>query len=195
MTAAAARGSSTAQRILDLAERLIQVRGYNGFSYADIATAMKVTKASLHYHFPSKAELGRSLMARYTQGFLAALDDIDRRTADAVPKLEFYVGLYTGVLADGRMCLCGMLAAEFATLPDPVRVEVTRFFDSNEAWLATVMDAGRRSGHLAFKGPSREVARIVVASLEGAMMLARTYDDVARFEQAGRRILAELRSG
>ena len=51
----------TAQRILDIAERLVQTRGFNGFSYADIAGALAVTKASLHYHFPTKAEPDRSL--------------------------------------------------------------------------------------------------------------------------------------
>ena len=189
---AESRGSSTAQHILDLAERLIQVRGYNGFSYADIAMAMQVTKASLHYHFPSKADLGRNLMARYTQGFMAALADIDSRTVGALPKLERYVALYAAVLADGRMCLCGMLAAEFATLPASVRAEVTRFFDANEAWLAKVLDDGRSKGHLAFDGPAIETARMIVASLEGAMMLARTYEDVARFEEASGRLLAAL---
>ena len=191
--AATARGPDPARRILDLAERLIQVRGYNGFSYADIAEAMQVTKASLHYHFPSKAELGRSLMARYLQGFLKALADIDQQAKGPTQKLESYVALYADVIADGRMCLCGMLAAEFATLPVPVRDEVLRFFDANEAWLATVLEHGRRDGQFVFDGRAIEVARMIVASLEGAMMLARTYGDVKRFTQASRRLLAQLR--
>lgn len=193
MTATAAREPDTAQRILDLAERLIQVRGYNGFSYADIAEAMQVTKASLYYHFPTKAELGRSVMERYTLEFLTALGKIDRLTTGSVRKLENYVGIYSAVLAGGRMCLCGMLAAEFATLPASVRTEVTRFFDVNEDWLATVLDEGRLSDKLRFEGPPIEVARVFVASLEGAMMLARTYDDVGRFKHAGRRMIAQLR--
>ena len=191
--AATARGPDSARRILDLAERLIQVRGYNGFSYADIAEAMQVTKASLHYHFPSKAELGRSLMARYTQGFLKALADIDLQAKGPIKKLESYVALYADVLADGRMCLCGMLAAEYATLPAPVCDEVLRFFDANEAWLVAVLEDGRRDGQLVIDGRPIEVARMLVASLEGAMMLARAYGDVERFAQASRRLLAQLR--
>src|SRR5580658_4119474 len=81
--AGSGRNADTAQRILDIAERLMQVRGYNGFSYADIAAAMGLTKASLHYHFPSKAELGRRLMERYTENFLAALAKIDANSATA----------------------------------------------------------------------------------------------------------------
>src|SRR5437870_3453798 len=100
--------ADTSQRILDIAERLVQTRGFNGFSYADIAEAMHVTKASLHYHFRSKADLGRSLIERYEKNFLAALADIDHRSKDAREKLRRYAAIYGEVLGDGRMCLCGM---------------------------------------------------------------------------------------
>src|SRR3974390_285543 len=109
--------AGTSQRILDIAERLVQTRGFNGFSYADIAKALHVTTASLHYHFPAKAGLGKSLIQRYEKNFLAALESIDRAGADARGRLRRYVGLYAEVLRNDRMCLCGMLAAEFATLP------------------------------------------------------------------------------
>jgi TetR/AcrR family transcriptional regulator, transcriptional repressor for nem operon len=187
-----ARNGETAQRILDIAERLMQVRGYNGFSYADIAETMRLTKASLHYHFPSKAELGRRLMERYTENFLAALGQIDATCAGARDKLSRYVSIYVDVLANKRMCLCGMLAAEYATLPKSVKAEVTRFFDANETWLAGVLEQGARRGDLKFGGQSGETARTVIATLEGAMMLARTYDDAERFNRAAQRLLADI---
>ena len=190
---AKANRSDTAVRILDLAEHLVQVHGYNGFSYADIATALQVTKASLHYHFPSKAELGRSLMARYTEAFGKALAKIDLETRRPIKKLESYIAIYANVLAGDRMCLCGMLAAEFATLPTLVQAEVLRFFDFNETWLAAVLSEGRRDDQLAFEGRTIDVARSIMASLEGAMMLARTYGDVERFKHTSRRLLAEMR--
>jgi len=189
---AAARSVDTAQRILDIAERLIQVRGYNGFSYADIAETMRLTKASLHYHFPSKAELGRRLMERYTENFLAALGRIDATAVDEGEKLQRYVSIYSEVLANKRMCLCGMLAAEYATLPKSVKAEVTRFFDANETWLAGVLDEGKRSKSIKAGVPSIETSRTMIATLEGAMMLARTYDDVERFDRTAQRLLADL---
>jgi TetR/AcrR family transcriptional repressor of nem operon len=177
---------------LDIAERLMQVRGYNGFSYADIAAPLRLTKASLHYHFPSKAELGRRLMERYTENFLAALAHIDDTSPAAREKLQRYVSIYSDVLAKNRMCLCGMLAAEYATLPKPVKSEVTRFFDVNEAWLARILEQGSRTEGLKLAGPSIEVARLFIATLEGAMMLARSYGDAERFDRAGQRLLAEV---
>src|SRR5687768_1212122 len=86
--------TEAAKAILDIAEELAQTRGYNGFSYADIAAKLGVTKASLHYHFASKAELGRALIARYHHGFGAALDSIDKRPATPPGKLRHYVELY-----------------------------------------------------------------------------------------------------
>ena len=57
--------TDTATRILDVAERLAQTRGFNGFSYADIAAEVGITKAALHYHFATKAGLGQALIGRY----------------------------------------------------------------------------------------------------------------------------------
>src|SRR5213078_787322 len=104
---------NTSQRILDVAERLVQTRGFNGFSYADIAEALKVTKASLHYHYPAKADIGKELIERYERNFLGALARIDAESKDAREKLRRYAAIYADVLSADSMCLCGMLAAEF----------------------------------------------------------------------------------
>src|SRR5437762_10694573 len=107
-TTRAQQGPGTAERMLDIAERLVQVRGFNDFSYADIAAELGITKASLHYHFPGKAELGQALIARYTERFSAALSRIDRDLPDARTKLEAYAALYADVLRGKRMCMCGI---------------------------------------------------------------------------------------
>lgn len=182
----------TAQRILDIATELVQTRGFNGFSYADIATRLRVTKASLHYHFPSKAELGRRLIERYESNVIEALAAIDRAAIDELDMLRRYVRIYEVVLGDQRMCLCGMLAAEYGTLPEPMREVLQHYFDVNERWLAGVLDRGRERGTLRFDGAPREVASMLVGSLEGAMMLARSYDDPRRFMRAAGRLLAEI---
>jgi TetR/AcrR family transcriptional repressor of nem operon len=182
----------TSQRILDVAEHLVQTRGFNGFSYADIAESLGVTKASLHYHFPAKAALGRDLVQRYEKNFLSALEAIDRSAKKAREKLERYAGIYAGVLRQDRMCLCGMLAAEYATLPRPMQKEIRHFFDMNERWLAAVLEEGRRSRELGFDGTPAEVAAMLVSSLEGAMMLARSHGEPKRFRAVAERLVAEL---
>jgi TetR/AcrR family transcriptional regulator, transcriptional repressor for nem operon len=185
----------TAVRILDVAERLVQIRGFNGFSYADVAAELNITKASLHYHFPGKAELGEALITRYAARFAQALTEIDARPAEAGAKLDAYAALYADVLRGKRMCLCGMLAAEYQTLPKPMRKAVIRFFDENEDWLTRVLEAGREEGSLRFAGPASEVARTIVVGLEGAMLVTRPYGDPTRFEAAASHLLASIASG
>jgi TetR/AcrR family transcriptional repressor of nem operon len=184
--------TDTATRILDSAERLVQVRGFNGFSYADTAAELGVTKASLHYHFPGKAELGEALISRYATHFLEALAGVDGRGSGTKAKLEAYASLYAEVLRGHRMCLCGMLAAEYQTLPKSMQDAVLRFFDENERWLTAVLEQGRKEGTLAFTGSASEAARMVVSGLEGAMLVARPYGDLARFQAAASRLLASL---
>ncbi len=154
------RGGGTAERILDVAEELVQTRGFNAFSYADVAAQLGVTKAALHYHFPGKAELGEAVVGRYATRFRAALESIAAQPTAAPEKLRAYVHLYAAVLAEQRMCLCGMLAAEYGTLPEAIRVALRAFFDANEAWLATILDEGRTEGTLAFVGSAPETARL-----------------------------------
>jgi TetR/AcrR family transcriptional repressor of nem operon len=180
----------TATRILDSAESLVQVRGFNGFSYADVAGELSLTTASLHYHFPGKAELGRALIVRYALRFNKALAEIDARGGDAPAKLRAYAGLYADVLRGRRMCLCGMLAAEYQTLPEAMRDAVIGFFDENEAWVEAVLIHGRDAGTLSFDGSPREAARLIVSALEGAMLVARPYGDIERFQLAAERLLA-----
>jgi TetR/AcrR family transcriptional regulator, transcriptional repressor for nem operon len=184
-----------ATAILDVAERLAQTRGYNGFSYADIAAELGVTKASLHYHFPSKAELGRALIVRYHGLFGAALDSIDGQTKSPQEKLKRYVGLYDSVLSNERMCLCGMLAAEYATLPGPMQEGLTAFFDANERWLTAVLEDGLRAGTFAFREAAKERARVLLGALEGAMLVARSYGNARRFQTAAASVLADLAPG
>jgi TetR/AcrR family transcriptional repressor of nem operon len=186
-------GADTTQRILDVAERLVQTQGWCGFSYADIAAALDIRKASIHHHFPTKANLGRTLMARYHATFAAALDQITLSPADCASKLDRYAGLYSGVLSDdNRMCLCGMLAADFETLPAPLRADIQAFFELNERWLAGVISAGRKAKTLRFRGSPEVEARLLLSSLQGAMLVARTFGDVARFETVARQLLGSL---
>jgi len=184
--------TAAATSILDVAEQLAQTRGYNGFSYADIASQLGVTKASLHYHFPSKAELGRALIERYGTLFEAALEAIEQQAEEPHEKLQRYVGLYSSVLSNDRMCLCGMLAAEYATLPAPMQEGLKLFFNANERWLTAVLEDGLRSGSFRFREPAGERARALLGALEGVMLVARSYGDPRRFQAAATCLLSDL---
>jgi TetR/AcrR family transcriptional repressor of nem operon len=183
----------TRDAILDVAQRLIQARGFSGFSYADIASKVRIRKASIHHHFPTKGDLGTELMIRYRAAFGAALESIDAAKGDSQKKLQRYAKLFADVLRDGhRMCMCGMLAADFEALPKSVRVEVAAFFEDNEMWLTNLLERGREDQNLRFDGPARAQARLILSTFEGAMLVARAHADIARFEAVARRMLASM---
>ena len=188
--AADQKTAGTPARILDIAERLVQIRGFNGFSYADVAAELQITTAALHYHFTGKPQLGLALIDRYAVRFGAALGDLDARCDSSADRLRGYVGLYRDVLLSGRMCLCGMLAAEYHTLPGGMRDSVLRFFDDNEQWLESLLTQGAAEHRLRFSGSAREAGRLIVASLQGALLVARSFEDPGRFEAAATGLLA-----
>ncbi|MFD6156120.1 TetR/AcrR family transcriptional regulator [Nocardia sp. NPDC060256] len=187
-TASGDRG--TRSHILDAAERIVQSRGFNGFSYADIAAVLTISKPALHYHFPSKAELGLALVQRYEQRFFEALSTVADR--DAPVRLEHYASLYAGVLREQRMCLCGMLAAEYQTLSAPMQQSVVHFFERNQAWLTEVLTQGQRERALTFSGSPRAKAQMIISCLEGALLVARLYGDLDMFQTTAAGLLAGL---
>jgi TetR/AcrR family transcriptional repressor of nem operon len=190
---AASRPPGTADRILNVAEKLVQLRGYNAFSYQDVSRAVGIQKASLHYHFATKADLGAALVTRYRQSFLDALAGIENDESRAVDRLERYAELYASVLRKKRMCMCGMLATDAATLPKPLRESVAAFFEENAGWLARVLEDGRKQRELAFEGTAASMAAFFVSSLEGAMLLAHGSGKYGNFDAAARQLLATVR--
>jgi TetR/AcrR family transcriptional repressor of nem operon len=183
---------SMVQRILDTKEQFAQTRGFTGFSYADVAEELLVSKASLHYHFPSKADLGPALIVRYHHAITRALETIDRDTDKARERLRRYIGLHDLVMRNDRMRPCGMFSAECATLPTPMQDELRRLVDANELWRTAVLEDGRRAAELAFRGPVKQWARSILAALEGAMLVASACRDGRRFQSAARQLPADL---
>jgi TetR/AcrR family transcriptional repressor of nem operon len=190
---AAKRKIGTADRILDTAERLVQVRGFNAFSYADISEALGIQKASLHHHFATKGDLGLALLSRYRQVFREALSEIEATSSGAVVRLERYAELYGSVLRKKRMCLCGMLAADFATLPKGMRESVAAFFAENEAWLIRILNEGRQAGVLEFAGEAGPMAASFVSAFEGAMLVARVRGNPDHFDSVAKQVVGRVR--
>ena len=133
-----------------------------------------------------------ALIERYRTVFGTALEAIDQRAPEPRKKLRLYVGLYDSVMRNDRMCLCGMLAAEYATLPKPMQDGLRSFFEANELWLRGVLKDGARAGNFTFKESANDRARVLLGALEGAMLVARSYGDPGRFKSAAECLLADL---
>ncbi len=166
--------TATAERILDVATALVQQHGYNGFSYDDIATAIGIRKPSIHHHFRTKSDLVAAMIDRYLHVFSGKLLAISTSQDHAIARLEAYIGLFQQTYAqDQRLCLCAMLSATPSTLAEPLRFAVARFFEINLHWLEETIRLGQRVGQLRNIPDARAQAQLLLATLEGAMILGR----------------------
>ena len=114
--------------------------GYSAFSYADLAVAVGIRKASIHHHFPTKADLAAALVAAYDIRYDAALADVASSHID---------------------------------------------------WLQTVITDGQLNGTVRTGLDPASHARMIVATLEGALMMERVLAGAAGF----RRVLDALCDG
>ncbi len=168
--------------ILDLAERHVRTVGYNGFSFRDLASEAGIKSASVHYHFPTKGNLGAAVARRYADRFFEIMGDPLNPKKSPRILTEAFIGAFRGALnEDGRMCLFCILGAEFAALPPEVQHEVRSFFNKSSEWLAQVL--GRTAtGTAASDAELKARARSIIACLEGAMMVARANDQLSIFD-------------
>ncbi len=174
----------TKLRILDAAENMVRRRGFNGFSYADVADAIGIKKASLHHHFPAKMDLGLALVERYYSSVLNNLEEIDRSSDGTLAKLNQYSQMYVESFQENQMCLCGMLAAEHEAISQEMQSAIEVFFDKQEAWLQEVLTVGRQSGELTFSGPASQHARIIITTFQGALLIAKSLNSPERITTA-----------
>jgi TetR/AcrR family transcriptional repressor of nem operon len=182
MTTATRQRSETRDQILDLAETLIQTRGYSAFSYQDIADALGIRKASIHYHFPSKTDLGVAVIERYIARFDAALVEIaDDQAQSSMAMLDFYVQPYLQFAeTPDRVCLSAALAGEMLALPAQIRTHVEHFFKTHQAWLTKILKRGVARGEFELQAPAPKVARMMFASLQGALLVKRATGDLSQ---------------
>jgi TetR/AcrR family transcriptional repressor of nem operon len=183
-TTAPKQRSRTAEQILDLAEMLIQTRGYSAFSYQDISDALGITKASIHYHFASKTDLGIAVVDRYFERFDAALIAIAAdQSRSSMAMLDFYLEPYIGFSnTPDHVCLCGALAGEILVLPPELRARVDRFFRAHQTWLSEILKRGGARGEFNLPAQASKVARLVFGALQGALLVKRTTGDDSQLQ-------------
>ena len=183
---------STRDLILDCAQALVQTRGFNAFSYADIAAELGVKKASIHYHFPSKLDLELELLTRYRAGFEAEMKSIEVRVERSVQRLDQYASLYIKTLSDNKICLCGMMASDIGALPNELKPSLNAFFKEHIDWLSKVMSAGKSNGELNFTGSAQSQASSFLAGLQGGLLMANAMRDETVFKRLKKSLFTQL---
>lgn len=172
-----------AQHILDVAEQEMRKGGFNAVSFRDIATAVGIKSASVHYHFPTKGDLGRAVVLRYADRFMGSLgapDDPAERPRDRIARLASgYLGAFQ---QNGSLCLCTGLGAVANHLPDDTAVQVEAFYIRLSRWIAAALE-----------GADTDLTpAMVISTLQGAMVLAVVAKDESPLREAGAFLVAAL---
>jgi len=188
---------STADDILACARSLIVAGGYNGFSYADIAEVVGIRKPSIHHHFPSKADLVKTLVVRYREAAEEGIANLARAVPGPLDQLRAYIGYWKTCIGDASapFCVCALLANELPVLPDEIALEIRAYFRFLSGWLTSVLERGAALGVVALTGTPRVEAEAFMATVHGAMLSARAYGDTAIFGTIMEPQLARLSAG
>jgi TetR/AcrR family transcriptional regulator, transcriptional repressor for nem operon len=172
--------SDTRETILAVARARAQAHGYNGLNFRDLATDVGIKSASIHYHFPTKADLGIAVARRYWEDSSTALEALWAEYQDPIICLREYPLVFRKALEnDNRMCMCGFMAAEYDDLPQAVKTEVKTFADVHVAWLTKVLSAADPG---AGTDVVKQRAGAIFAAIGGAQLMARSRADVSVFD-------------
>ncbi len=166
--------TNTKRAILDLAESLLQDKGFNGFSYAHIASELGVKNAAIHYHFPSKEDLGCAIVQRYRDRFQLWVNNARVKDLSPQEKLDWFFNIYANMRADhGKVCIAGALETEFNSIPDALRQQTESLTGELLSWLASTLEEGRDAGVFQFNGQPVDKAALILSSVQGALQMAR----------------------
>lgn len=168
-------------QILDYAEREIRKNGFDGVSFRDIASAIGIKSASVHYHFPTKADLGAEVTKRYSTAFISSLGEPDCPTENTAIRLsrlsDAYINAYR---TETSTCLCAVLGSVVTHLPENTSREVSNFYSLLSAWLSKAIS----------KGYTKITPNLAISLLQGAMVLSITTGSDTPLLEAKQHILA-----
>ncbi|WP_413585202.1 TetR/AcrR family transcriptional regulator [Bdellovibrio sp. HCB274] len=162
----------TKKLALEAAKNHLQLRGYNGFSFQDIADELGIRKASLHYYFASKEDLGLALIEDYSQAFQDWLKKYEDH--HALERIKKFIDMYYSFSQDGlKVCPGGVLCIDFNTLPPKLKKAVVEFQSGQQEWLTEQFKTGCKQGSLKKDIKPKETALLLMSTCQGALQIAR----------------------
>jgi len=167
----------TKEQIINVGENLLLNLGYNGFSYRHISSALNIRNASIHYHFPQKADLGVAIIKRAGERFEKWTQSQKIQEATFSEKLDALFFLFRRFLtAGGQVCFAGSLQTDFKTLPVEMQMETRAFILNMLKWSTNLLKEGREQGEFKYPGDPENQALVILTSLQGALQTARVTD-------------------
>ena len=175
----------TREKLLDLAEAEICERGYNAVSYGDIAKLAQIRKASIHHHFPAKADMGLALMDRHADRLAQRLAGLSSRSRTGADALRGYLEECCNACSDARSTtLILAMASDAPLLSSETRNMLSKAQKMVIQWLSGTMQRGRQDRSIAVSGMPDEEGLAAYAQIAGAQLAARAAGDPAQFDLA-----------
>lgn len=177
---------SKRDRLIQVAMDLFAFQGYGNTGLAQIAREAEMLPGSLYHFFPTKEDLlAATLQARLRLLQSEVLDPIWDRIDDPIERIFGLLDGYRKMLAMtefGHGCPIGNLAIELSETHPKIRPLLAANFDN---WVRAVARCFREAAdRLPPEADADQLARFVLVTMEGAVMLARTYRDFAAYDDA-----------
>ncbi|MBP2562560.1 TetR/AcrR family transcriptional repressor of nem operon [Neorhizobium galegae] len=176
------KATNVREELIASAEDLIRRRGYSGYSYADVSERVGIRKPTIHYYFPTKQDLTYTALQAYRARYKSALLGIEDEFDHALDRIDAYGRLYLSGVEKELGCLCAALSAELDNLPEELKGGTVDFFREHLDWIERIYARGRQKGEINNNLTNVGAARLVISSLEGALMMERLLDGPAGFE-------------
>lgn len=162
------------EEILVLTDQLVKSVGYESFSYADLSEQLGITKASIHHHFPRKEDLGTALCASYAENLSKTIAGLEQGDGGAWGRIEKYLMAGAALVEDhGKNCPIASLQSQVNTLPDSMKARLRELNELELGFFTRMLEAGRTSGELTFKGDAQSQAAVILCAYKGALAYAR----------------------
>lgn len=162
---------TTREHIIITADALIREKGYNAFSFVDIAQVVGIKKPSIHHHFPHKTDLGIAVIEFHIKG----LEQIQQASQEktATEKLDRFFSIYTDIKYQNKICIVGSLSTDYNTLEPQVQEKIKEFSDAFLAWVTGILKEGRQEGIFHFDESPRTRAILIIAGMMAIVKLSR----------------------
>ncbi|GMG93993.1 TetR/AcrR family transcriptional regulator [Cupriavidus metallidurans] len=183
--------SSVREQLLEHASVLMRRRGYNGFSYRDLAELVGVKTSSIHYYFPSKDDLVLEVVRQYRQTSVARLAAIDTSLPLIEQARKYVLPLSNGIDL-GQICLIGMLAAEVMVLPQAVRALLQEHFQANENFIADMLRRAEAERGQQYPVPPKLLAKVLYGAIQNGLITARMSGSNDRIDAAANMLIGAV---
>lgn len=169
--------TNTRQQIIEYSADMLRARGYNGFSFLDIAREFGIKKASVHHHFPKKVDLGIAL-CDWTQEWLQqGLEHFDTKGTSGWNKLErYFKAAQKHALNEQLMCPMSAFHSDLPILDDAIKERLKSLEEVELNWVQGVIHSGILSGEFSSdEADSKALAGLFIFSCKGALYHARLH--------------------